>query len=532
MRKYINRWKELFALARKQSITMQHRMMLYFLCLIFAAVGFLVFVLLSTGTMFNTEQHVQQGLEMQLQNAAEDLEEYMNVLAGHTLILSEHLADEVEHNLENTRDISSFNNQPKKLLEIQKSMYPMLNTTLQVTQGSGAFAILDATTNTDASGAEWSRSGMYLKMVNISGNVSLKPQIVYFRGIPDIAREEKLQLHNRWNLEADIGKMPWYAEQLTEISERRADNCRLTRRMNVSNTWEDAVFMTMPILGSNREVYGSCGIEVSSLCFRILYPESESTYGSMFTVLAPVENGKLMLMDGLIGEQSGGYLPDNAELEVKQGRYFDTFETTDDTYIGLMKETSLKGMGETTWAAAVLMPKDGYFQNTVKNRYLWMGLALGFVIMMIGLSFLMSTHFVKPIINSLDAIKDETLQTEESSGISEIDELCRFVSTVKNENHLSEQGLPPNIEELFAKFETRAGTLSGAEHRILDYYIDGHEINEIPELSFISMSTVRTHNRNIYKKLEVASRDELMLYLDLLKRCGRIDRIRQKQETE
>ena len=34
------------------------------------------------------------------------------------------------------------------------------------------------------------------------------------------------------------------------------------------------------------------------------------------------------------------------------------------------------------------------------------------------------------------------------------------------------------------------------------------------------MSTVRKHNRSIYEKLGVASRDELMLYIDLLRRCG------------
>ena len=49
---------------------------------------------------------------------------------------------------------------------------------------------------------------------------------------------------------------------------------------------------------------------------------------------------------------------------------------------------------------------------------------------------------------------------------------------------------------------------------------------EIPNLAYISMSTVRRHNRSIYEKLEVSSRDELMLYIDLLKRCGRLDELR------
>lgn len=47
----------------------------------------------------------------------------------------------------------------------------------------------------------------------------------------------------------------------------------------------------------------------------------------------------------------------------------------------------------------------------------------------------------------------------------------------------------------------RKNLLTEAEQNILRYYIDGHEISEIPELAFISMSTVRKHNRSIYEKL-------------------------------
>ena len=56
--------------------------------------------------------------------------------------------------------------------------------------------------------------------------------------------------------------------------------------------------------------------------------------------------------------------------------------------------------------------------------------------------------------------------------------------------------------------------------------MDGYEISEIPELACVSMNTVRKHNRNIYEKLGIKSKDELNLYLDLLKRCGRIDELK------
>ncbi|MBQ1985319.1 MAG: helix-turn-helix transcriptional regulator, partial [Clostridia bacterium] len=79
-------------------------------------------------------------------------------------------------------------------------------------------------------------------------------------------------------------------------------------------------------------------------------------------------------------------------------------------------------------------------------------------------------------------------------------------------------------------------TLSSAERRILNYYIDGYEIADIPELAFISIHTVKKHNRSIYQKLDIASRDELMLYIELFRCCGRLDELTEVQtvvsETE
>ncbi len=85
--------------------------------------------------------------------------------------------------------------------------------------------------------------------------------------------------------------------------------------------------------------------------------------------------------------------------------------------------------------------------------------------------------------------------------------------------------LPPNMEELFSSFAQKVKTLSSAERRILNYYIDGREISDIPDLAYISIHTVKKHNRSIYQKLEVASRDELMLYIELFRCCNRLDEL-------
>ena len=91
--------------------------------------------------------------------------------------------------------------------------------------------------------------------------------------------------------------------------------------------------------------------------------------------------------------------------------------------------------------------------------------------------------------------------------------------------------LPPDMDRLFRSFVEKARTLSLAERRILQYYIDGYKTADIPDLAFISIHTVKKHNRSIYQKLEVSSRDELMLYIELLRCCGRLGELTGQEMT-
>jgi DNA-binding CsgD family transcriptional regulator len=97
--------------------------------------------------------------------------------------------------------------------------------------------------------------------------------------------------------------------------------------------------------------------------------------------------------------------------------------------------------------------------------------------------------------------------------------------TQMNSRQITPGALPPGIEDLFQGFAEKVKTLSSAERRILNYYIEGHDTADIPDLAFISIHTVKKHNRSIYQKLGVASRDELMLYIELFRCCGRLEEL-------
>lgn len=97
--------------------------------------------------------------------------------------------------------------------------------------------------------------------------------------------------------------------------------------------------------------------------------------------------------------------------------------------------------------------------------------------------------------------------------------------TQLNAHRMNPGALPPGMEDMFRNFSEKVKTLSAAERRILHYYIEGYETADIPELAFISIHTVKKHNRSIYQKLEIASRDELMLYIEFFRCCGRLEEL-------
>ena len=97
--------------------------------------------------------------------------------------------------------------------------------------------------------------------------------------------------------------------------------------------------------------------------------------------------------------------------------------------------------------------------------------------------------------------------------------------TQLNAQRITPGALPPGMEDLFHAFAEKVKTLTSAERRILNYYIDGHDTADIPELAYISIHTVKKHNHSIYQKLEIASRDELMLYIELFRSCDRLEEL-------
>ena len=167
--------------------------------------------------------------------------------------------------------------------------------------------------------------------------------------------------------------------------------------------------------------------------------------------------------------------------------------------------------------AVTLVPQHPYLRTRALGQIFWvLGTCLVVAILLL-LSVYLSSSFVQPISRSLALLQNGDPLHSECSGVSEIDELFEFIQT-KIQTAGGSQ-LPSNIEDLFASFARRAATLTPTEHNILKYYADGNE------QACISINTVRRHNANIYQKLGVNSREELLLYIELFRRCDRLEEL-------
>ena len=110
------------------------------------------------------------------------------------LQMSKRLGKELDDFLEmKETTLSDLNNKGELLTEAQDILYTETNTTIRMGRSSGAFAVLDATVNTEIANAAHSRSGVYLRLINVSSNVVLSPETILFRGSPEIARAYGLE---------------------------------------------------------------------------------------------------------------------------------------------------------------------------------------------------------------------------------------------------------------------------------------------------------------------------------------------------
>ena len=138
----LNKFRELWALnafAKKQSVGMQRKLMLYWVSMILVVFAAVILLLSIAGAFSQNDEQLHEVMELHLQNTQDNLAAHLDRLTAQSLNLSKELSREIEGALMREGiSLREANDDPEQLLELQQVMYPLVNATLQTANCNGA----------------------------------------------------------------------------------------------------------------------------------------------------------------------------------------------------------------------------------------------------------------------------------------------------------------------------------------------------------------------------------------------------------
>jgi DNA-binding CsgD family transcriptional regulator len=86
----------------------------------------------------------------------------------------------------------------------------------------------------------------------------------------------------------------------------------------------------------------------------------------------------------------------------------------------------------------------------------------------------------------------------------------QMLGSIRGEAALSQATLPAHPAVLDVLLSERLLTLTNAERRVYDLFTEGYDARQTAARLGLSVNTIKTHVKNIYKKLGVGSRKDLL----------------------
>ncbi|MDR0906736.1 MAG: helix-turn-helix transcriptional regulator [Oscillospiraceae bacterium] len=501
---------------------------------VFVAAGFLF---LSLAGIFNAGEHESRvWLEAEMAHLTNGVTTDFSKLSLQSVSLAEQLVRDVhiyaQRNGIAEKDLQS---NPELIEGLLSEQMGSLLTVLKNSQCSGVFIILEATVTPEAENAADSRAGIFLKRTETNNITALASKIHFLRGPANIARANGVELLGQWQMEFDVAYADFFDTAITTAKEN--NGVSLSRlyywsgRFMMKRNSEYAMLLCVPLIANDGTVFGLCGMEVSSMLFKRNYSPDNIDFPRVFSTLSPSKGSTIETGGGLIAGNS--YLNNRdtgelAEISNRKGLY-SYYSDNGETYIGLQGAFRLYPAGSPftgdEWTLALLMPAEDW-ENAVSegNTVLYI---IGFAFLVISLfaATVVSKRYIHPVVQALEAIKTDDHSAMPKTQIAEIDDLFEFLAkqdaareaAAAREGGISaeEVTVAPDLS-LYLGFVERIGTLTKAERMTFDLYAQGFKAGEIAERMFVSINTIRFHNRNIYSKLGVSSAKEMMVYVRML----------------
>jgi len=508
------------------------RLFLFLLVLVLTIFLGVIAILFITGTFTAGMAESQRMFENELLHTSQDISQQYGELSIQAIEFSKELSRSIENKTTKLGiPVSDLQEHPEILEEVISSELDRTLFCLQRSKSSGVFFILNATINPALDNANNSRAGLYIK--NMEPNIlsSSSPTIIILRGIPSISRNNLLSLHAQWKMEFDVSDAPYY--HLPTNTAQANKNLPLSRlyywspKLTLPDTSEEVMLCSVPLIDSQGNVFGVCGIEVSAMLFKLTHMPNNNIYPRLFCVLSPITEGTIQFQQSVFagGFSARNISANNNVLRVSDNRrsFYSYKQNQDSSFLGIHTPVNLYPKGsafcDEQWVTAIMVPEDDLVSSITKLNLSLIGLLMILIILGIIASYILSQRYLKPITEGLDMIKSTDLSAAPRTKIAEIDDLISFLAAHNEE--LYERARQENLSlTILDEFAENIKTLSPAERSVFVLYAQDHNAKEIAEILCLSINTIKTHTKRVYTKLNVTSREELLLYVNMLNEIG------------
>lgn len=423
---------------------------------------------------------------------------------------------------------------PELLEPLLSGQMPALLSAMERNTCSGVFVLLDATIKPEADKAALAKAGIFIKKIQSGFSQAVGTKLYYLRGPAQIARDNGIELIGQWRMEYDITDEQFFSAVMETA--RQNPNKELSRlyywtgRVTLKDNSESGFLLCVPLRATDGTVFGVCGMEFSDRLFKLLHSPGSSDYVNVFAAAAPSDQTTLFIQNGLL---AGNYYLTGSrmksDLAITSGKngfysYMAGAAAYNAAYGGLHSPLRLYPSGSVyeteNWSVAVMMPAH-LLQEAVSGHtpYL-LAIVLILIAASLGAAVFSSRRYLRPLNDALQAIKTKSYVAATSNTYLEINDLMEFLA-LQDEQAKNNRPAPPgpagDTTPMFEEFLKNTKTLSPAERSVFDLYIKGHTAQEIAEKLYLSINTIKTHNRRIFTKLNVSSRNELLVYIKMMK---------------
>jgi DNA-binding CsgD family transcriptional regulator len=517
--------------SREADLSLHERLRWYFISLAGILLSVMFTLLALSGLLSGVDKSTQSILNTYLGEYAVTVDTHYDNVAGQGLSLSKNLSKTIEQFLaEQNLAFADLSDNRYTILDLESAVFPALQNSLLMTNASGSFVVFDTTVNTTLPTAENSRSSLYLKIANVNVVNPVDPDITVYRGVTGVARTNGILLHNQWNMETDISIFPAFRAMKQAPAADLLHSYMYTASIDLASTWEKAMYLCVPVRGTDGTFYGICGFEISAIYYELAHLLSASEFERVAGFLAQKQNDILLTGTGLESGTYNGYLAGirGRDLSIQPKNRMNLYTADGIEYIGLDRPINLypnqSDADLAEWTVAVMIPKADY-DAVARSRNLGLG-AFGGLIVIISVlsSMILSKKFVRPIVEGLQMLRAG--EPEARSKVPEINDLMEFLAArdaqaEREAVEKAEKLSPPEAtDQRFEDFAEHIQSLSKAERKVFELYLRRYSAQQIADELFLSLNTIKTHNKRIYMKLGVASRKELLVYADRLREKG------------